>query len=133
MQRPDVSAKRAAATEQQRRMGFPNLTYRNGMATLPQRALLDVLPGAVLEYPIHLGAVGTPPRVDLAIPSLRLAIEIDGHSHQIQQRKVIDASKEQALKGLGWTLLRFSNNEIRRSLPWVLSKIQAVAAELSNA
>lgn len=124
IQRPDVKAKRMAAVEKQRAVGFPGLTYRNGMVTLPQQTLFDALPGAVMEHPFYIGAVGRPSSVDLAIPSLRLAIEIDGHSHQVQQRKEIDAKKEQILKERGWTVLRFSNSEVLRNLPWVVNRIQ---------
>jgi len=132
--RPDVKAKRTALIEKQRALGFPQLTYHNGAGpTVPQTILFDALPaGTVLEFPIPMGNVGTPPRVDLAIPSLLLAIEVDGHSHGIQFRKDIDAKKERDLRQRGWTLLRFSNREILCNLCWVLEQIQQVIAKLSR-
>jgi len=133
--RPDVKAKRMARIEEQRALGFPKLTYHNGTGpTVPQKMLFDVLPaGTVMEFPIPAGNVGTPPRVDLAIPWLRLAIEVDGSSHAIQSRKDIDAEKERVLRQRGWTLLRFSNQEILRNLCWVVEKIQQSIATLSEA
>jgi hypothetical protein len=133
--RPDVKAKRMARIEEQRALGFPQLTYHNGTGpTVPQKILFDALPvGTVMEFPIPTGKVGRPPNIDLAIPRLRLAIEVDGHSHAIQSRKDIDAEKEQALTQRGWILLRFSNQEILRNLHWVVEKIQQLIATLSEA
>lgn len=124
--RLDVQAKRMSLIERQRALGFPELTYHNGSGpTVAQKMLFDALPdGAVMEFPIPMGNVGTPSRVDIAIPSVQLAIEVDGHSHGIQSRKDIDARKEQVLRERGWSLLRFSNSEIVRNLSWVLGKIQ---------
>lgn len=133
--RADVYAKRTAVIEKQRAQGFPGLTYHNGSGpTVPQQMLFDALPaGAVMEFPIPTGNVGTPCRVDIAIPPVRLAVEVDGHSHRIQSRREIDARKERALREQGWALLRFSNSEIVRHLPWVLGKIQGTIAMLRKA
>ena len=49
IQRPDVKAKRMAEIEKRRGMGFPGLTYRHGMVTLPQEMLFNALPGAILN------------------------------------------------------------------------------------
>lgn len=124
--RPEVQAKRAAFIERRRALGFPELTYHNGSGpTVAQKMLFDALPvGGIMEFPVPMGHVGTPFRVDIAIPLARLAIEVDGHSHSIRSRKDIDARKEQALARLGWNLLRFSNSEVTRNLPWVLAKIE---------
>lgn len=134
IRRPDVQAKRLALIERQRAMGFPGLTYHNGSGpTVAQKMLFDALPvGAVMEFPVSMGSVGTPARVDIAIPLFRLAIEVDGHSHSIQSRKDIDAKKERVLRERGWTLLRFSNAEIVRHLPWVLARIRATVTMLQK-
>jgi hypothetical protein len=134
IQRPDVKAKRMALIEEQRALGFPLLTHHNGTGpTVPQRMLFDALPAGVMEFPVPTGSVGTPPRVDLALPWLQLAIEVDGNSHGIQSRKDIDTRKARVLKERGWTLLRFSNQEILRNLPWVIEKIQQSMAILQGA
>ena len=134
IRRSDVKAKRMALIEEQRALGFPLLTYRNGSGpTVAQKILFDALPGAVMEYAFPMGRVGKPQAVDLVIPSLQLAIEVDGHSHQIQQRKEVDVRKEQILKKLGWMVLRFSNREILRNLPWVLTRIRTAMVALQRA
>ena len=51
-------------------------------------------------------------KVDIAHPMLRLAIEVDGNSHGVIQRRAQDAKKDALLSSLGWTVLRFSNREI---------------------
>jgi hypothetical protein len=38
-----------AEIEKRRGMGFPGLTYRHGMVTLPQEMLFNALPGAILN------------------------------------------------------------------------------------
>jgi hypothetical protein len=133
--RPDVKVKHMARIEEQRALGFPLLTYHNGAGpTVPQKILFNALPvGTVMEFPIPMGKVGRPPQVDLAIPQLRLAIEVDGTNHGIQSRKDIDIEKERVLKQRGWTLLRFSNQEILRNLPWVIEKTRQSIAILSEA
>jgi very-short-patch-repair endonuclease len=145
-ERPDVQAKRAAflasdcapfkrpeikrkSIEKQREMGFPTLKPVPG-PTLPQKILFGALPGLVMEYPI---AVDRRLRVDLAIPSLRLAIEVDGFSHTSRKGKRADARKEQILKERNWVLLRFWNKEILSDLSSVLRRIQATITELSHA
>lgn len=86
-----------------------------------------------MEFPIPMGNVGTPSRIDIAIPSLRLAIEVDGSSHAIQSRKEVDAKKERVLRQRDWTLLRFSNREILCNLRWVLEQIQQLIVRQHNA
>lgn len=50
--------------------------------------------------------------VDLAYPELKIAIEVDGSTHNYQKQKRIDRWKEKQLKNLGWSVLRFWNEEI---------------------
>ena len=48
---------------------------------------------------------------DLACRQLRLVIEIDGGIHDLDEVKRRDAARQAALEALGWTVLRFSNDE----------------------
>jgi very-short-patch-repair endonuclease len=115
--------------ERQRALGFPNLNY-DGAPTVPQKILFDALRGATMEFKIpKIGKM----KIDIAIPSLKLAIEVDGLSHTKRGQKEKDAKKEQALKARGWTLLRFWNAEILGDLSSVLARIQAQITVLEKA
>ena len=48
---------------------------------------------------------------DFACRQLRLVIEIDGGVHELDEVKRRDAARQAALEGLGWTVVRFSNDE----------------------
>ena len=83
--------------------------------TLPQKILLDVLgPGWVPEYALSLGRLtpGYPTnyKLDLANPERMIAIEVDGPSHRA--RKGQDQKKDEKVRSLGWTVLRFWNKDI---------------------
>ena len=58
-------------------------------------------------------------KIDCANRELMIAIEADGASHLSLERQEQDARKTECLTGLGWTVLRFTNQEI-------LSNIEAV-------
>ena len=91
----------------------------NGQLTQPQITLATAL-GAPMEYVIGVPTWvadhhQSPPRhykVDLAIPELKLAIEVDGRSHKTKKWKFLDRRKEAILKLLGWTVIRFWNQEV---------------------
>lgn len=63
-------------------------------------------------------ALGLPRAIksDLALPALRLAVEVDGGSHGSLKVKERDARKTQFLVSSGWTVLRFTNREVMASL-----------------
>lgn len=62
-------------------------------------------------------------KVDVAVPSLKLAIEADGGSHRQLSRKAEDAKKDALLVSLGWLVLRFSNRQILEDWPTVEATI----------
>jgi hypothetical protein len=51
-------------------------------------------------------------KIDIANPTTKIAIEVDGASHQafVVQRR--DQRKTEFLRGIGWTVLRFSNQAV---------------------
>lgn len=147
--RPDVQAKLVAfrtsdrcpikslesrhkLIENQRALGFPNLNYRGG-PTAQQKILFDHLPGATMEFVLPGSGKTKSMSVDIAIPALKLAIEVDGLSHTKQVEKERDAKKEQLLKESGWTLLRFWNKEIVENLASVLARVRVTTATLQKA
>jgi len=53
-------------------------------------------------------------RLDLAYPSVKLAIEYDGRDHREQERAHKDLEREADPARLGWTILRFDAHTVHR-------------------
>lgn len=65
-------------------------------------------------------------RLDFAYPAYRLGIEVDGYRwHSGVQRWREDLRRENRLKLLGWTLLRFSWADVEEQPERVVSQIRA--------
>lgn len=62
--------------------------------------------------------------VDFYCKELRLAIEVDGDNHQLPRTREYDFNRQEALKLLGITVMRFHNNEIVYDIETVISKIR---------
>lgn len=50
--------------------------------------------------------------IDFAERSIKLAIEIDGATHSTDAEKTHDAIRTEFLTRKGWTVLRFTNNDV---------------------
>jgi hypothetical protein len=110
----------------------------NGQFTVPQRLLANSL-GLPMEWPISTRPVsGKFPSIpssykaDLADPSVRLAIEVDGRMHANRKWKILDAKKTEVLTSLGWSVLRFTNAEVNTDLSGCLLKIQSTISKLKE-
>jgi len=64
-------------------------------------------------------------KLDLAFPSQKLAVECDGPEHKLEDKRVNDRARDGWLATQGWTVLRFSNQEIRSSFDSVVAKIRS--------
>lgn len=53
-----------------------------------------------------------------------LAIEVDGQIHNQRDQRLYDAERDQVIQALGIKVIRFENEEIFKSLPDVLVRIQ---------
>ena len=52
-------------------------------------------------------------RIDFALPSVKLAIEVDGHEwHSSKERRTHDAKRDRWLVRQGWTVMRFTGSEL---------------------
>src|SRR6478736_208073 len=71
-------------------------------------------------------------KLDLAIPSIKLAIEIDGMSHNSLKVQDADKRKEALLNGLGWIILRFTNSEVMNGIDKCEEKILFIISKLKN-
>jgi len=97
---------------------------------IPQAELLNVLgAGWESEYPISTKLVGgrgngfpTCYKVDIANPSEKIAIEVDGKSHV--GRIKLDNKKDDCLKSMGWTVIRFTNDYIMHNLDKVVATVK---------
>lgn len=106
----------------------------NGKLTSQQESVANAL-NLPMEYPIPTGPVkdlfkSLPPcyKVDIADPTRKLAIEIDGPSHQTKKWKFLDKRKTEVLNALGWSVLRFSNQRVDTDLLSVLEEIREFTA-----
>lgn len=111
---------RAKMRETLRRIGHrPLVQGGNGRGqTVPQSALLAALPsGWVAEHIVQTkmsrgNGFPTHYKLDLANPTAKIAVEVDGLSHRALVRQDQDARKAAFLEERGWTVLRFRNEEV---------------------
>lgn len=106
----------------------------NGKLTRQQQALHDAT-GYPMEHVIVTAPVkGKFPslpncyKADLADPARMLLIEVDGKMHRLRKWKILDARRTAVLNALGWSVLRFWNQEVDQDLPKVLATIVAFTA-----
>jgi very-short-patch-repair endonuclease len=114
----------------------PKIRGGNGTGPTQAQNILAEALGWQMEYVIktHLPKnnalhAATNYKVDIANPTLMIAIEVDGRSHQTLARKSQDRKKEQLLSGLGWRILRFTNQEI---LDHLHECVQTVTSTISK-
>ena len=62
--------------------------------------------------------------VDFICLKLKLIIEVDGYCHQLQENEVKDQSRQLVLETLGYTVLRFKDEEVLEHLNQVREIIQ---------
>lgn len=95
-----------------------------------EQMMLQLLRRAGIPLPLPQHRVvedGVPiARIDFAYPAYRLGIEVDGYRwHSGVQRWREDLRRENRLKLLGWTLLRFSWADVEERPEQVVSQIRA--------
>jgi len=114
MKRPEVRKK---VSEKLRAMNWaPPIRGGNGELTKPQIALAAALDWE-MEVPITIpNSKWKCLKVDIGNRDLKVAIEVDGPSHSAISVKAKDRSKEQALAGIGWLVLRFKNKQVTEHL-----------------
>ena len=115
MHTPGVK-ERVAASRRATGDWAPSVRGGNGRGpTEPQKKLLDALGagwGVELAIPTSLprgSGYPTAYKVDLALPSAKMAVEVDGHTHNSPRQRALDRKKDECLRGLGWRVWRFSN------------------------
>ena len=111
----------------------------NGQYTKPQMKLYNELnQEPILEYPIktnyprkeHL--YPTCYKVDLAYPTIKLAIEVDGKGHRTKSCIEKDLKKTQFLNSIGWKVLRFTNEDIMMNCSDVVSQVKSCVENMQK-
>lgn len=64
--------------------------------------------------------------VDFYCPSARLAIEIDGDSHYVDDAPQYDKSRQEFIEDNGIKVIRFTNQEVIENIEGVVQKITEV-------
>jgi len=67
--------------------------------------------------------------VDFACPSCKLIVELDGSQHGEDGSIVRDRLRDAMLQQLGWTVLRFWNDDVLRDVEGVCGHVVAAAGE----
>ena len=103
--------------------------------THPQRLLAEAL-GWPMEYVVktHLPKINplhvpTSYKIDIANPTHLIAIEVDGMSHVALNRQAQDRKKELVLAGLGWTVLRFTNQDVMEHLQECVQMVWSITSK----
>ncbi|MFA6973251.1 MAG: endonuclease domain-containing protein [Parcubacteria group bacterium] len=65
--------------------------------------------------------------VDFCCLEKKIIIELDGMQHKREKDVKYDAKRNEYLKNLGFTVLRFWNNEVNENLNGIMLKIEEVA------
>jgi ATP-dependent DNA helicase RecQ len=99
-----------------------------GKQRTPAQALLakeleKVSPEVILDLEKPIPIASSFYRIDIALPSQMIAIEVDGPSHYSRKNKEADLKRTNFLEQRGWRVLRFTNQEVLQSLPQVLQTI----------
>ena len=68
--------------------------------------------------------------LDFACRKLKIAIEIDGYSHNFTFNR--DQEKDIYLKSIGYTVLRFEEQEVRKDINNVIRTIEGTIKELET-
>lgn len=91
--------------------------------TTLEQDVLDLFIDAWLPLPVCQHVVPLPDgghfRLDFAYVEIKLAIEIDGPHHRFPDVHAADARRDRRLKGLGWEVMRFSE-EVVTYRPWTV-------------
>jgi hypothetical protein len=126
-------ANRAKMSETLKRIGHkPSIRGGNGTGpTAAEKILCERFPEAKWNYAITTGmkrGSGYPQsyKVDLGFPIIRLGVEADGGSHCSLARKMQDNKKVEFLRGLGWAVCRFSNQDIINRTDWVVDILKSL-------
>jgi len=70
--------------------------------------------------------------LDFYCPAIKLAIELDGAIHQVDDRPEYDAERQAYIERFGIRFARFTNDDIERDLELVLATIASAAQQCAE-
>jgi len=65
-------------------------------------------------------------KIDVALPEHKIAVEVDGLSHNLLCRKEQDKKKDRFLRGVGWKVLRFTNRQVMEHLEECAQEVMSI-------
>ena len=71
-------------------------------------------------------------KVDIGNNTLKVAIEVDGNSHNVLKRKAQDVKKDEFLRSIGWTVLRFTNKQVAGHLEDCVQTVLSIISKLKT-
>ena len=105
----DKRTKALAKTMRRRMTRYEYRLYAHFLSTLPVRVCRQ----KVIDNYI----------VDFLLPESMLIIEVDGSQHYTESGLAADAIRDEHLRSLGYTVIRYSNEDIRINLDGVAESI----------
>lgn len=135
MRDPAVRAKVSATL---RKMGHGPKVRHEGcnVMTKPEKILAEAL-----DWPERIVVRSLKPPgsgykfgylIDVGNRELKIAIEVDGLSHMAYVRRELDEKKEDLLRSLGWTVLRFTNREVMEHLEDCVQTVKSTISKLKG-
>jgi very-short-patch-repair endonuclease len=94
---------------------------RQSAGLAPARVWEQVRGGAIDGHKFRREHPVGPYYADFACRRLRLVIEIDGGVHALDHVRDKDERRQVEIEALGWTVLRFTNDEVLME-PWKLAE-----------
>ena len=111
----------------------------NGKLTRQQVALAALIEQSEMEHAIPTAPatgkfISLPShyKVDIAIPDVKLAVEVDGKTHKTKKWKFLDQRKTEVLTSLGWTVLRFWNEEVDQDAKRAANIVMSTISKLKE-
>jgi len=98
----------------------PEMELLDGITRYQQDGLLRyrVIP----QFPVQYGSQEYP--LDFAIPQLKIGLEADGEMfHSNPKQLAHDKERDKKLAQLGWTILRFKDEEIKKKIEQVMQTV----------
>lgn len=132
---PRRAVSQAKAQTTLRERGYQHLTGGNGTGhTVPQKLLMARL-GWPAEEVVCTGLPSPYPhyyKLDIAHPTLKIDVELDGQSHSSTKRRESDARRDSFLREQGWIVLRIPNKRVLEETDKVVAAILAVVSTISK-
>jgi len=99
--------------------------WRQSNLSYPEKLFLDKIYelGLDKKYLIVREKSIFPFFIDFAFENEKVAVEIDGSQHTLEDRKKMDNKKDELLKDLGWVVYRVTAKEIQKNINGFIEKL----------